>query len=106
MIPWLSLITILPIIGAVALLFFPKGEKSNSAIKWFSIIWSLIPLVVAGYIWFVLFNPANSKMQLEEFAAWIQSINVRYHVGVDGLSMPLIFLTTLLTTLSLFIPRP
>jgi NADH-quinone oxidoreductase subunit M len=102
MIPWLSLITILPIIGAVALLFFPKGEKSNSAIKWFSIIWSLIPLVVAGYIWFVLFNPANSKMQLEEFAAWIPSINVRYHVGVDGLSMPLIFLTTLLTTLSLF----
>ncbi|MBI5650811.1 MAG: NADH-quinone oxidoreductase subunit M [Chloroflexi bacterium] len=102
MIPWLSLITALPIIGAVALLFFPKGEKANATIKWFAIIWSLIPLAIAGFIWFGLFNPANGKMQLEEFAKWIPSINVNYHVGVDGLSMPLIFLTTLLTTLSLF----
>ncbi|MBI3742060.1 MAG: NADH-quinone oxidoreductase subunit M, partial [Chloroflexi bacterium] len=41
-------------------------------------------------------------MQFEEIATWIASINVRYHVGVDGLSIPFVWLTTLLTTLSLF----
>ncbi len=102
MIPWLTLLVALPIVGAVLLLFFPKGEKANSTIKWFAIIWSLIPLVIAGYVWFALYNPNNAKMQFEETYRWIDSLNVRYHVGVDGLSMPLIFLTTLLTTLSLY----
>jgi NADH-quinone oxidoreductase subunit M len=101
-IPWLSLLIALPLVGAIITLLIPKGEKADSTIKWFAIIWSLIPLAVASYLWFMIFNPGDSKMQFQESFMWISSINVRYHLGVDGLSMPLVWLTTLLTTLSLF----
>jgi len=102
MIPWLTLLIVLPLIGAIALFFFPKGKQGDEWIKWFAVLWTLVPLAIAAYIWFGLYNAGNPKMQLEETMMWIPAINVRYHLGVDGLSMPLIFLTTLLTTLSLF----
>jgi NADH-quinone oxidoreductase subunit M len=111
MVPYaLTSLVLLPFVGAVIVLLIPstplrtgpKGNKSDSIIKWFSILWSFIPLILAGYLWFFQFNPAASKMQFEETAMWISAINVRYHVGVDGLSMPLVFLTTLLTLLGLY----
>jgi len=103
MIPWLSLLLVIPLVGSVITLLIPKGEKADAMIKWFSIVWSLIPLAIASYLWMGgVFDPANPRMQLEETYVWIQAINVRYHVGIDGLSMPLVWLTTLLTTLSLY----
>ncbi len=102
MVPWLSLLVALPLIGAVIVLLIPKSAQADSQIKWFAIIWSLVPLAVASFLWFGLYNPAVSKMQFEETAMWISAINVRYHLGVDGLSMPLVWLTTLLTVLSLY----
>jgi NADH-quinone oxidoreductase subunit M len=102
MIPWLTLLVAIPLLGSVITLLLPKGEKSDATIKWFSILWSLIPLTIASFVWFGVFDPNNAKMQFEETYIWIQAINVRYHVGIDGLSMPLVWLTTLLTTLSLY----
>ncbi|MCI0478333.1 MAG: NADH-quinone oxidoreductase subunit M [Anaerolineales bacterium] len=102
MIPWLTLLIATPLLGSVITLLLPKGEKSDATIKWFSIIWSLIPLALASFLWFGYINLDWGKMQFEETYMWIQAINVRYHVGIDGLSMPLVWLTTLLTTLSLY----
>jgi len=102
MIPWLTLLIATPLLGSVITLLLPKGEKSDSTIKWFSILWSLIPLALATFLWLGYTNLDWGKIQFEETYLWIQAINVRYHVGIDGLSMPLIWLTTLLTTLSLY----
>ncbi len=103
MIPWLTLLIVIPLLGSVITLLIPKGEKSDATIKWFSTIWSLIPLAITSYLWMGgLFDQANPRMQFEEMYIWIPAINVRYHVGIDGLSMPLVWLTTLLTTLSLY----
>lgn len=99
---WLSLLVALPVIGAVIVLLIPKGQNSDKWIGWFAVVWSLIPLVIASYVWFWLFNPNGTGMQFEETYKWINAINVRYHVGVDGLSMPLIWLTTLLTLLGVY----
>jgi NADH:ubiquinone oxidoreductase subunit 4 (subunit M) len=97
MVPWLTTLVLLPVVGAVILLFVPK-----ESVKQFAVVWSLIPLALAGVIWFVLFNPSTTTMQLQETYRWINSLNVQYHVGIDGLSMPLIFLTTLLTVIAVF----
>ncbi|MBI5029168.1 MAG: NADH-quinone oxidoreductase subunit M [Chloroflexi bacterium] len=99
-IPYLSILVALPLIGAIIVLLLPKGN--DKLIERFSIVWSLIPLALASYLWFWMFNPNLAKMQLEEVYPWITTLNVNYHVGVDGLSIPLIWLTTLLTTLSLY----
>ncbi|MCL4489451.1 MAG: NADH-quinone oxidoreductase subunit M [Chloroflexi bacterium] len=102
MVPWLTLLVLLPIVGSVIVLLLPRGANSATLIKRFATIWSLIPLAIAGYLWLLIFDPNSPTMQFQETAMWISSLNVRYHVGVDGLSMPLVFLTTLLTTLGVF----
>jgi NADH-quinone oxidoreductase subunit M len=102
MIPWLTLLIAFPLLGSVITLLLPKGAKSDVTIKWFAIIWSLIPLALATFLWLGYWYLDWGKMQFEETYMWISAINVHYHVGIDGLSMPLAWLTTLLTTLSLY----
>jgi len=97
MLPWLSLLIFLPVAGAVIVLLLPQR-----LIKGFSIGWSLIPLVLATLAWFWFFGPMTPGMQFQESLPWIASVNINYHLGVDGLSMPLIWLTTLLSTLAIF----
>ncbi len=113
----LSAITFLPVIGAIIVLFLPNDR----AIKTFSILWSLIPLALSVVAWVVfatwpgfLYNAcagtplgdaitkASAPFFLGECAPWISALGVNYHMGVDGISIPLIFLTTLLTTVSLY----
>ncbi|MCL4393854.1 MAG: NADH-quinone oxidoreductase subunit M [Chloroflexi bacterium] len=96
-VPWLSILVALPILGAIIVLLVPKEWVTR-----FAVVWSLIPLAIASYLWVALFNSQSATMQFQELGTWIQSLNVQYHVGVDGLSLPLIWLTTLLTALGLF----
>ncbi len=97
MVPWLTLLVFFPFVGAIITLLLPK-----TAVKWFAVVWSLIPLAVSSYLWVAVYNWQAAGMQFEEKFQWIASINANYHLGVDGLSMPLIFLTTLLTPLALY----
>ena len=93
----LSVMIFLPLVGMVAILMLHK-ERHISAIRWVATIFAALTFVaslaaVAG------FSPASPGMQLEEKAPWIPQFGVNYTLGVDGLSLPLIVLTTLLTLL-------
>jgi NADH-quinone oxidoreductase subunit M len=94
----LTLITFVPLIGVLLILLVPSEEERT--IKRTAIGVSFIPLLLAIYVWFA-YNKGTGGIQFEALAAWIPAIDVNYHVGVDGLSIPLIFLTTFLTTLGL-----
>lgn len=98
----LPILTFFPLLGAVILLFMPK-EKPG-AIKLTSILVSLAPLVISIWLWIAYDRTAAAFPNGSQFginAAWIPSLGVSFKMGVDGLSIPLIFITTLLTTLSL-----
>ncbi len=94
----LTLITFIPLIGVLLVLLIPKEEERT--IKQIALGVSIVPLLLAIYLWFA-YNGQQAGMQFEARVPWIPAINVNYHVGADGLSIPLIFLTTLLTTLGL-----
>jgi len=97
--PILTLITFIPLLGAICVLFIPK--ENEQAIRWTSVGFSLIPLVLSIVLW-AGYNPkVAGGMAWEELYEWIPAIGVRYHMGVDGLSIPMVFLTALLTPLSL-----
>jgi NADH-quinone oxidoreductase subunit M len=96
--PFLTLIIFIPLVAAIIVALIPPERERE--IKWFSVIVSLIPLVLSIIVW-VLLRPGGG-MQFVEEAAWIPTLNAYYRMGVDGISVPLVFLTTLLTTLSLF----
>ena len=94
----LTLITFIPLVGAIAILFLPK--ENARAIKWTALAFSLPPLVLSILLWIGYYH-SKGGMQYVIRAPWIPGINAQYYMGVDGISIPLIFLTTLLTTLSL-----
>jgi len=96
-IPVLTLTLFLPLVGMIIVLLL----RSDDAIKRFSILWSLVPIVLSILLW-VGYDGGRGGFQFEELHRWIASLGVYYHVGVDGLSTPLIFLTSLLTTISLW----
>jgi NADH-quinone oxidoreductase subunit M len=96
--PFLTLITFIPLVAAVIVILIPGNRERE--IKWFSVLVSLIPLVLSIVMW-VLFQTGGG-MQFVEEAMWIPTLEAYYRMGVDGISVPLVFLTTLLTTLSLF----
>src|SRR5919106_543802 len=94
----LSLILFLPSIAAVIILFFPKGEEN--LIRWFAFGASLISFLLSMVVWF-RFDPSQPGFQFEESYIWYEAIGSSFHLGVDGLSLTMVLLTTLLTPLAI-----
>jgi len=96
-VPILTLILFLPVVGMV-IVTLPRNDDT---VKRVALGWSLLPLALSVLLWFG-YDRAAGGFQFEEIVPWIPTIGVLYHVGVDGLSVPMVFLTTLLTTISLW----
>jgi len=96
----LTLVTFFPMIGIVVLLFLRADQKVHA--RWVALITSLITFGISLAI-LVQFNPANPDLQMVVHIPWIQVAgwNISYFMGVDGLSILLMLLTTLLTSLSI-----
>src|SRR5881628_3677855 len=96
----LSLVAYLPAAAAVALLFFPK--RSEGAIKAFSFVVSLLAFILSLHI-LHHFDGGAVTMQFEESAPWIETagFKVAHHLGIDGISLFLVLLTTFLTPLAI-----
>jgi len=95
----LSIVTFLPILGALVIAFVPK-EKLN-VIKWGTAVTTGLQLILA--IWILkVFNYSSADVQLVEHYSWIPAFNIEYFMGVDGISVPMILLTALLSFLATF----
>ncbi len=94
----LTLILFIPTLLAGALFLLPSEEMR--LIRWVAFIGSLIPLALSVYLW-VSFDPARPGFQFEEQYVWYAAINSTYRLGVDGLSLTMVLLTTLLTPVSI-----
>jgi NADH-quinone oxidoreductase subunit M len=90
---YLSTIVFLPVVGAIIIAFVPGLSKG--LIKRLAGIFTLIPFVLS-IILFSNFDRSLGAVQFEEQLSWIPVINANYHLGVDGLSMPLMILTAFL----------
>jgi NADH-quinone oxidoreductase subunit M len=89
----LSLITWLPAVGAILILALMKKDQS-SLIKKFATAWFAIDFVAS--LWLLKYNTTSGGMQFLEDHQWIPVIGARYQMGVDGVAVLLITLTTLL----------
>ena len=97
---WLSTILFLPAAGAIVIALI-KG-KDEKLYKWLAAVFTAIPLALAIYL-FVAFDRTAGGIQFEESYLWISPLNSYYHLGVDGLSLPLVLLTTFLGFLAVLI---
>jgi len=89
--PILSILIWLPIIGGLLVLF--AGRNNESVAKWLSLATAGLTFILSIPLW-TNFDTTTAAMQFEEKALWIPMFNIYYHLGVDGLSMPLVLLTT------------
>lgn len=94
----LTLILFIPLLSAIVVGLLPSEEKK--LIRWTALILSLIPLALSLWMW-RNFNPDLPGFQFQQQKVWYEAINSSYHIGVDGVSLTMVLLTTLLTPISI-----
>ncbi len=94
----LSLILFFPTLAALGMLFLPKERLG--LLRWYAFLTSLVPFVLSLYLW-MNFDPNQLGFQFEKRYVWYQAIHSTLHLGVDGLSLTMVLLTTLLTPLAI-----
>jgi NADH-quinone oxidoreductase subunit M len=96
-IPWLTLVTFLPLVGAIVIGFSPVRWARQLALAFSLGTWVVSLVIAAG------FNAAApaGEFQLKEAASWIPAFGIQYKLGIDGLSLALVVLTTTLTWISI-----
>ncbi len=95
--PLLSLTLWTPILGGLAVLF--TGDRGDTqGVRRLALVVSIVTFILSLGLW-TGFNPGTAEMQFVERYDWISTFNIYYHLGVDGISMPLIILTTFTTVL-------
>ncbi|MEA3349417.1 MAG: NADH-quinone oxidoreductase subunit M [Chloroflexota bacterium] len=97
--PILTVIILTPLLGSIAILFIPK--ERDRLVTRLSIAISFVVLILA-IVLVVSYDKVAGGMQFVEEYSWIPTLDVFYRLGVDGLSVPMIFLTALLTLLCIF----
>ncbi len=95
--PILSSLILLPSIGALFLLFIRSEKGNQKTIKYVSLFTSLVNFFLSIYLW-ILFDHETSAFQFVEERVWIEDL-INYKVGVDGISILFILLTTFITPL-------
>ena len=104
-IPWLSLSILFPIICAFIVPFFPdKGQGKE--VRWFALVVALITFLITVGAYINGFNINNENVQLKESVNWLPNLGLTWSVGADGISMPLILLTSFITALAVLAAWP
>ena len=96
--PWLSIVTFTPLVGAILILLLVRGSPEDVArnARWSALWTSGITFFISLFIW-VNFDTSTHEFQFVENAPWMPEYRINYHMGVDGISMFFVLLSTLLT---------
>ncbi len=97
--PLLSIITFLPLVGALLILVFVRSDDPEILARnsrWTALYAAMFTFLVSLVLWFG-FVRGTAEFQYVERFDWIPGFNITYQMGVDGISMPFVLLSTLLT---------
>jgi len=95
--PLLSLVTFLPLVG-VALILILRGDDATTArnARWIALWTSLVVMVLSFVLW-ADFDTNSASFQFVEQAVWLPGLRIAYHMGIDGISLFFVLLSTVLT---------
>jgi len=94
--PVLSLLIWAPVIGGLFVLY--AGDRQGQTVKSLSLAISLLVFFLSVLLYF-RFDTTTHLMQFVEYRPWIETFSIHYHLGVDGIAVPLILLTTFTTVI-------
>ena len=93
--PIISALILLPTVGSIFLLFSKDTSEKKLTIKYVALFTSIVNFVLSIYLWF-LFDSSTSDFQFVEDRNWLVGF-INYKVGIDGISILFIILTTFIT---------
>jgi len=96
--PWLTTIILLPLLASIAIPLLP--DKEGKTVRWYALGVGLLDFALTIYAFWQHYDLQNSTFQFVETYPWIPQLGLNWSLAVDGLSMPLIVLTCLVTTLA------
>jgi len=103
--PWLSASILFPIGSAFVIPFFPD-EGEGKEVRWFALYIALITFLITIGSYITGFDINNENVQLKESLNWLPDLGLTWSVGADGISMPLILLTSFITALAVLAAWP
>ena len=103
--PWLSLSILFPIVGAFIVPFVPD-DGDGKQVRWFALGIALTTFLITAAAYLTGYDPSYSGLQLSERVSWLPNLGLTWAVGADGLSMPLILLTSFITALAVLAAWP
>ncbi|ABX08096.1 putative NADH dehydrogenase subunit (chain 4) [Prochlorococcus marinus str. MIT 9211] len=103
--PWLSLSILFPIFGSLVVPFIPdKGD--GKTVRWYALGIALVTFLITVGAYLKGYDPSQEGLQLAERVSWLPDLGLTWAVGADGLSMPLILLTSFITALAVLAAWP
>jgi NAD(P)H-quinone oxidoreductase subunit 4 len=102
--PWLTFIILFPIVAGLFIPLIP--DKDGKTVRWYALIIGLIDFAFIIYSFYLNYDLNTPGLQLVESYTWIPQIDLKWSLGADGLSMPLIILTGFITTLAIMAAWP
>lgn len=98
--PWLTAIVLLPLIAAFLIPILP--DKDGKTIRWYALGVGIADFLLMCYVFWQHYDASSANFQLMEKYAWVPQLGLNWAVSVDGLSVPLVLLSGLVSTLAIF----
>ncbi len=95
--PILSLITWLPLVGCLVMMMVRGDEETVASNARWTALWTSLLVFILSLVLWVKFDPSDAGFQFNERVAWLPEYKVAYSMGVDGISVLFVLLSTLLT---------
>ena len=97
--PWLTLLFLFPLAAALPIPWIP--DKEGKTVRWYSLGVALSELALIAYSLWCFYDPQSPDLQLVESYSWLPQLGIHWSLAVDGLSLPLLILSALITTLAI-----
>lgn len=98
--PWLTTIVLLPLVASLFVPLLP--DKTGKRVRWFALSAGFLDFVLMCSVFWTHYDPTSASFQLVETVPWLPQLGLNWIVSVDGLSVPLVLLSGLVTTLAMF----
>ncbi|MEM6425228.1 MAG: NAD(P)H-quinone oxidoreductase subunit 4, partial [Cyanobacteria bacterium P01_C01_bin.73] len=101
--PWLTTAILFPFIASLLIPLLPPDSKT---IRWYALVIGLIDFAIIVAAFYIGYEVGKPGLQLTESYTWVPALDLKWSVGVDGLSMPLVLLTGFISTLAILASWP
>lgn len=98
--PWLTVLTLLPLVAAFFIPVLP--DREGKTVRWYALAIALLEFGLSAMVFWQHYDAQSAQIQMVETVPWLPQIGLNWSLAVDGLAVPLMLLTGLVNTVAIF----